>query len=408
MKKLITIFSFLILTSTVFANSVGGSIGGWQVISNVGQGIGAKLTATKDVMINGASKTLSATANITPNPTNVAKFLVKAGGLVLADIALRELMNGVDFVLDPANNAVIYKNKPRDTSQIPNTQIYFQEQTLNTFDQKPVNRYFAPSETAAMCSAAKAYYPSFSNFNCKLEGNSFKIYNGSSFMGTAWTAKANSAYNPSIPDLSDQPKSVPISAVASTVIDQAEKDIKAGNPASSAVALSRAVAQDMVTEAKTDDVKARPISQQLEQNQTYPTSEDATGTIDTPAVTDPVTGEVVKPAETASVALKFPKACEWFPQLCVFIDWMQKDPELDENLEVPTEEKAKKEINENLVKIASSTCPAPYPVEINLPVLKTTYTDSIDISPYCPEIEKLAPVLQLLAFVLAVMIIKDI
>jgi hypothetical protein len=380
MKKLITIFSFLILTSTVFANSVGGSIGGWQVVSNVASGIGAKLTATKDVMINGASKTLSATANITPNPTNVAKFLAKAGGLALADIALRELMKGVDFVMDPSNNTIQYKV----TTESKNWTVAGQNFYNMTLEQA--------------CKSARAGYLRHNSNQC--------IYgyideSGKEVTQAFWGYLALTA-----PET--EQRSVALSTVASTVIDQAEKDIKAGNPTSPAVALSRVVAQDIVVEAETDNVKARPIVQQLEQSQTYPTTEDATGTVDTPAVTDPVTGEVVKPPQTSDIQMKFPKACEWFPQLCVFIDWMQKDPELDEDLDVPMEEKAKKEINENLVQISSSTCPAPYPVEINLPVLKTTYTDSIDISPYCPEIEKLAPVLQLLAFVLAVMIIKDI
>lgn len=93
----------------------------------------------------------------------------------------------------------------------------------------------------------------------------------------------------------------------------------------------------MVAEAESDDVKARPIANQLEQTQAIPTDEDATGTIDTPEVVDPVTGEVVKPAETSSIAMKFPKACDWFPQLCLFIDWMQKPQELDEP-DLPTKE----------------------------------------------------------------------
>ena len=105
--------------------------------------------------------------------------------------------------------------------------------------------------------------------------------------------------------------------------------------------------------------------------------------------------------------MKFPKACEWFPQLCLFIDWMQKPQELDEP-DLPTKEIEKKEIDEELIKISSSSCPAPIDVNIPLPVFNTTYTDSISVSEYCPEIEKLAPVLQLLAFVLAIMIIKDI
>lgn len=216
----------------------------------------------------------------------------------------------------------------------------------------------------------------------------------------------NPNYDPSAED-ETKPITVPISDVASQVITQAEEDIRAGNVASPSVALSRAVAQDMAVEAETDDVKARPIANQFEQTQAIPTDEDATGTIDTPEVVDPVTGEVVKPAETSSIAMKFPKACDWFPQLCLFIDWMQKPQELDEP-DLPTKEIEKKEIDEELIKISSSSCPAPIDVNIPLPIFNTTYTDSISVSDYCPEIEKLAPVLQLLAFVLAIMIIKDI
>ena len=86
---------------------------------------------------------------------------------------------------------------------------------------------------------------------------------------------------------------------------------------------------------------------------------------------------------------------------------MQKPQELDEP-DLPTKEIEKKEIDEELIKISSSSCPAPIDVNIPLPVFNTTFTDSISVSEYCPKIEKLAPVLQLLAFVLAIMIIKDI
>lgn len=389
---------FLLVSGHSNANSVGGSIGGWNVVSNVASGIGAKITATKEVMVNGASKVVTGTANITPKFTDVGRFMGRVGAAAVVTEAVNQLLNGVDYVMDPANNTVTYKKKTDTVNANP-------WQTHCWFDSAG-NGCYSTVDSAAnfLCKyygfgSASVYYNngSIAHANCA-GGNPVTVMFG----------KPNPLYDLSVNESEHtKPITVPLSDVASQVLDQAEKDIKAGNVASPAVALSRAVAQDMVAEAESDDVKARPIANQLEQTQAIPTDEDATGTIDTPEVIDPVTGEVVKPAESSSIAMKFPKACDWFPQLCLFIDWMQKPQELDEP-DLPTKEIEKKEIDEELIKISSSSCPAPIDVNIPLPVFNTTYTDSISVSEYCPEIEKLAPVLQLLAFVLAIMIIKDI
>lgn len=404
MKKYFAIFSFLILSSTVFANPVGGSIGGWQVVSNVANGIGAKITATKEVMINGASKVATGTANITPKISDFGRFMGKVGAAAVVTEAMNQLLDGVDYVMDPANNRVQYKiiTDPTLADGTLSNDIQYNcntGQSFNTVTQ-------CANEYVNMNKPADIRYK-----NCNKSGNLscyfYEIYEGKEQPGSVWSIGRSAPRVISYPTNVVEEKSVPLVDVGAQIIDQAEQDIKAGNVASPAVALSRAVAQDMVQEAETDDTKARPIANQFEQAPVIPTNEDATGTIDTPEVVDPITGEVVKPAETSSIAMQFPKACEWFPQLCLFIDWMQKPQELDEP-DLPTKEIEKKEIDEELIKISSSSCPAPIDVNIPLPVFNTTYTDSISVSDYCPEIEKLAPVLQLLAFVLAIMIIKDI
>ncbi|MBP6114934.1 MAG: hypothetical protein KA474_09570 [Acinetobacter sp.] len=414
MKKYFAIFSFLILSSTVFANTVGGSIGGWQVVSNVANGIGAKITATKDVLVNGAKTTVTGTANIMPNPSNMGKFMARLGGAAVVSEALNQLLDGVDYVMDPANNTITYKDKNAQVdSQYSSNFIYYGDggtfYSLSDYGRNVFAQTVASNSgySGAVFSSASKH----PNFSCDYVGVNKCVVsvkytrNGASYT-TNYTLsiKANPAYNP---NADVERKSKPLSDVASQVLDQAQEDIKAGNVASPAVTLSRAVAQDMVQEAEADDVKARPIAQELEKNPEYPSNADAEGEITKPEVIDPATGEVVKPAETSSIAMKFPKACEWFPQLCLFIDWMQKPQELDEP-DLPTKEIEKKEIDEELIKISSSSCPAPIDVNIPLPVFNTTYTDSISVSEYCPKIEKLAPVLQLLAFVLAIMIIKDI
>lgn len=398
---------FLLVSGHSNANAVGGSIGGWNVVSNVASGIGAKITATKEVMVNGTSKVVTGTANIMPDPSNMGKFMARLGGAAIVSEAVNQLLNGVDYVMDPANNTVTYKRKESppcyDAACIPASAI-----SGYKFVGGPFNGQIVTSLSAACTKFDKHWQnhggawwgttsPSQSPPSCISSNGSAMQYFG---------VIVNPNYDPSAQDES-KPITVPISDVASQVLDQAEKDIRAGNPASPAVALSRAVAQDMIQEAETDDTKARPIATELDKNISYPSDTDVEGEITTPEVIDPVTGEVVKPAETSSIAMEFPKACDWFPQLCLFIDWMQKPQELDEP-DLPTKEIEKKEIDEELIKISSSSCPAPIDVNIPLPVFNTTYTDSISVSEYCPEIEKLAPVLQLLAFVLAIMIIKDI
>lgn len=403
MKKLLITSSFLILSSTVGATSVGGSIGGWQVVSNVASGIGAKITATKDVLVNGAKTTVTGTANIMPNPSNMGKFMARLGGAAVVSEALNQLLDGVDYVMDPANNTVTYKPKPLDPVNNPSVKYLW---TMG--GGAPENFQFSSATTAgqAMCAYKEETFQKLWNnsgttsyVRCITKEGSIDDWNV--------YAKSNALYDPTYVDESDKPKTVELTSVASQAINQAEEDIKAGNVASPAVVLSRAVAQDMVQEAEADDTKARPIATELDKNTSYPSDTDIEGEMTTPEVVDPVTGEVVKPAETSSIAMQFPKACEWFPQLCLFIDWMQKPQELDEP-DLPTKEIEKKEIDEELIKISSSSCPAPIDVNIPLPVFNTTYTDSISVSEYCPKIEKLAPVLQLLAFVLAIMIIKDI
>ncbi len=412
MKKYFAIFSFLILSSTVFANTVGGSIGGWQVVSNVANGIGAKITATKAVLVNGAKTTVTGTANIMPNPSNMGKFMARLGGAAVVSEALNQLLDGVDYVMDPVNNSVTYKDK--NTADPSKSSPYkFQDTdgvflSYGSFDdalkaQFDILHKRSPETYQSLTSFTDRHiYPADSAY--RAYEIKYKGYGYDQIGNLLIQRVVNPAYDSTF---EEEKKTVPLSEIGQQVIDQAEKDIKAGNVASPAVVLSRAVAQDMVQQAEADDKKARPIAQELEKNPEYPSDNDAEGEITKPEVIDPATGEVVKPAETSSIGMKFPKACEWFPQLCLFIDWMQKPQELDEP-DLPTKEIEKKEIDEELIKISSSSCPAPIDVNIPLPVFNTTYTDSISVSEYCPKIEKLAPVLQLLAFVLAIMIIKDI
>lgn len=401
---------FLLVSGHSNANAVGGSIGGWNVVSNVANGIGVKITATKDVLINGAKTTVTGTANIMPDPSNMGKFMARLGGAAIVSEAVNQLMNGVDYVMDPVNNTVTFHNKdgqikPTDINPYhPN--IYYNSSTGVQFNSS--------------MAAATGYIASwgFTNISCSI--NRTGIYGVNPATWYDCTAKTlskddyrfqsivyqvlNPNYDPSAVDES-KPVTVPISDVASQVITQAEEDIRAGNVASPAVALSRAVAQDMVQQAEADDKKARPIAQELEKNPEYPSDNDAEGEITKPEVIDPATGEVVKPAETSSIAMQFPKACEWFPQACLFIDWAMTDPNVDSDMEVPEKEIEKQEIKKDLVKISGRSCPSDVKFDVDGLPFGIKINKAYSMQEICNTVEPLKYVFELITAVICALIL---
>lgn len=408
-KKLSNLFiSLLIIFLTInpffyaYAATANSTIGGWSVVSNIGQGIGSKLTATKDVVINGASKTLSATANITPNPANVAKFLAKAGTLSLAIDAMNSLLDGVDYVMDPANNTLTYKNKPADlNSKCNSDNPCSSSPTLFYSNGRPDLGYFSSVGPPGVLYAQNVYGEWFKNITFSrstYDGQTYFVYLNGTEKGNQVNdvivyvnAKSNPYYDPSASD-NNKPITVPLSNIGSQVIDQAEKDIRAGNPTSSAVALSRAVAQDMIVEAQTDDVKARPIVQQLEKSQAFSTTETAEGTVTNPDITD--TNGQVKPVPPSNIAVDFPVFCGWAPVVCQAAQTVvQSVAEVTEYFKEKTEDKEKTEVElqdipeetkKVIVSIGDNNCPS-MPVSIHTP-----FNDiETDISPtYLCEIAK--------------------
>lgn len=378
---------FLLVSGHSNANAVGGSIGGWRITSNVAQGIGAKITATKDVIINGASRAVTSSANVIPSASQVGRFMGKNLGTAAVIGAMDLILDGVDYVLDPANNSVNYKPKNSNNPQY----LYYLYTGQN---------YSSPESA---CKSNEAYMQSWNFVGVNAAKTRCK-----------WTSKANGAstesplnrvVNPAYnPDLPEEKKTVPISTVGQQVIDQAESEVRAGNPAQSAV-VTRAVAQDMIQEAEADDVKARPIATELDKNTSYPSDTDIEGEITTPEVTDSATGEVVKPAETSSIAMKFPNACEWFPQACVFIDWAMTDPNVDSDMEVAEKEIDKQEIKKDLVKISGRSCPSDVKFDVDGLPFGIKINKAYSMQEICNTVEPLKYVFELITAVICALIL---
>lgn len=404
MKNIAYLLLFFILTSantTAQASTLAGG-SGWRVASTVANGIGVTVNGAKDVIVNGAKKTVTGVANVTPTASQVGKFMGKNLGAAAVIGAMDLLLDGVDYVLDPANNSVQYKTK----SDPNNKPMCYSNQGVSS-------TCFGSMAIAAAAALAydKSQYPSYEVVSYTIDNKTVYLKNQAGQIKNIYTFGyvANPNYDPEAAAQENQSKSVPLVNLGSQVLEQAETEVKTGNPAVPiATPVTQAAATAVVGEAATDDVQARPIVTELDKSAVYPTTEDATGTIDTPAVTDPATGELVKPAESSSIKLSFPKACEWFPQACLFIDWMMQEYQEEDPPELPKEEMELKEIDQDLINLNASSCPAPLDVSIALPMFNTTYNDSIDISEYCTKLEDLAPVLQLISIVIAVMILARI
>ncbi|WP_333642194.1 hypothetical protein TQH59_07875 [Acinetobacter johnsonii] len=402
---------FLLVSGHSNANAVGGSIGGWRITSNVAQGIGAKITATKDVIINGASKAVTSSATVLPKAANVGKFMSKNLGAAAVIGAMDLLLDGVDYVMDPANNTLTYKDKNHTPPpEHPSTKYIYSHSGLpgqkfsslttvaTAFASYASNDGVNSSVTLKSCDAVNSCFFKIVRLS-GAEVDNYKV---------SFTRTNNPSYDPSAVDDSGQ-KTIPIvggsSAIADRIVEKAEEDIRAGNPASPAVAATRAVAQDMIQEAEADDVKARPIAQQLEKNPEYPSDNDAEGEITKPEVIDPVTGEVVKPAETSSIAMQFPEACDWFPQACLFIDWVMTDPNVDSDMEVPEKEIEKQEIKKDLVKISGRSCPTDVKFDVDGLPFGIKINKAYSMQEICNTVEPLKYVFELITAVICALIL---
>lgn len=116
MKKILILLlciNIVLAPTYAFANY---SLGGWTITEQIAQGASTAITATKTAIINGASVVKTSTAKITPNASQVAKVLRGGAAGYALSVAVEQILGaGIDWVLDPDNNRV----------------IYYEEQTLN-------------------------------------------------------------------------------------------------------------------------------------------------------------------------------------------------------------------------------------------------------------------------------------
>ncbi len=342
----------MFINSANASTLAGGS--GWRVASTVANGIGVTVNGVKDVMVNGAKKTMTGVANVTPTAGQVGKFMGKnlAGAAVIGAMDL--LLDGVDYVLDPANNSVTYKSKATPI----NSQYYYAYESGSN-----AKKFYTANEACTAYAAlrtqqagVKYTFVSYTYPDCKVKVGTTNPSNSTLGINRV----QNPTYDPNA-EGADKPKSVPLVNLGSQVLDQAETEVKTGNPAVPiATPVTQAAATAVVGEAATDETQARPITAELDKSAAIPTDETAVGEI-APPTTNPDTGEV-KPG---SISLDFPVFCSWAPSMCVLADkvqqaitdareWVKESEATDTELDIPEQEQQETDTNINF----NDSCPA--------------------------------------------------
>lgn len=362
----------MLINSANASTLAGGS--GWRVASTVANGIGVTVNGVKDIIVNGASKTVTGVANVTPTAAQVGKFMGKNVGAAAVVGAVDLLLDGVDWVIDEGGKVTKKPVPDAITSQ------YFYRIDGASYSY---TGYF---------DAAKKYYDSLSKSSsdtyhtfvstqindrcdfysgdqkaCNVRVNYKNINNLDDWINVTVFKISNPQYNPSVP----VPENVPINdregkpltlvSLGQMVIDQAETEVKTGNPAVPiATPVTQAAASAVVGEAATDETQARPIAAELDKTAAIPTTETAVGEI-APPTTNPDTGEV-KPG---SISLDFPVFCSWAPSMCVLADkaqqaitdareWVKESEATNTELEIPEQQQEETDTNINF----NGSCPA--------------------------------------------------
>ena len=292
MKKIISIL-ICIQIALFPAFAFAANVGGWTLGGGVAQGASTVYDATKNVVINGKKYIKESSVKITPPASSVAKVLARGGAGYALSVAVEQLLGAVDWVLDPANNRIVY-TQPLDGSG----------QYSIIIDGKP--RIFSSAQAA--CSAWLSFWearghPSWQNLTVRASNGSCLLYGG------IYNYDGNQGiYYSEIAAPQEEEKSIPLDAVAQQVISNADGGDTAAQSATTAAAA------DIVAEAENDNTKARPIASQAEANATTKPADAAEA-----EKANEATGEA-KPntanPEATDLSIEFPIFCNWAPTIC--------------------------------------------------------------------------------------------
>ncbi|MBJ9954340.1 MULTISPECIES: hypothetical protein [unclassified Acinetobacter] len=216
------------------------SFGQWVVNGYASEGASTVVNASR--MVGGVAT--ESKALITPNVSQVSKILRAGLGGAALTFAVDELLDGIDWVMDPANNSVKFKTEIEGIKQYKG----LGDSLFDTAEEYCSWRLNKVKSEA---------YPDSSLRNITISSNGT--------YGTCWIYTYSPVYAVDfgfdiIKIKKIEEKNLPFDVVSQEIINNAE----IGNTDAQAVTL--AAAQTMVSEAENDATKAKEIEDAFERN----------------------------------------------------------------------------------------------------------------------------------------------
>jgi len=306
-NKSFIVLIFVLCLNLISTNIYAANVGGWTLSGAVAQGASTVYDATKNVVINGKKYIKESSVKITPTPTGVAKVLARGAAGYALSVAVEQLLGSVDWVLDPANNRIIYTPAPSDIED-PALESFF----VASDGSKHASAAAAATATCQYFKTAQSYYQltgAYTSFYVGQVGeNRTGVYctlvnGGTTHYGFQHVANPN--YDPKA---ESEEKYLPLPVVAEKVISNAQSgDVNAQ-------AATTAAAADIVAEAEKDDAKARPIASQAEANATTKPADAAEAEKANEAQGEAKPNEANP--EATDLSITFPIFCNWAPTIC--------------------------------------------------------------------------------------------
>lgn len=426
MKKFLTVLLTFTLYFNLITQANAANVGGWTLGGAVAQGASTVYDATKNVVINGKKYIKESSVKITPTASQVSKVLVRGGAGYALSIAVEQLLGAVDWVLDPANNQIVYTDPAApcySQSCIPQPYPYGYVIQGGLSD----NRVFTSVSAACAWYDEKdgnAWYGNLTPTGGGVGGGG--CLSGSGALMVAVAALVNPNYDPQAEEEEEQ-KTLPLDVVAQKVISNAE----AGD--TNAQAATTAAAADIVAEAEKDDAKARPIASQAEANATTKPADAAEAEKANEAQGEAKPNEANP--EATDLSITFPIFCNWAPTICEAAqtvisfpqtltnwwetgktkaeewatsiseawtsvkDWAKSENQDDTELDIPEQEQP--DIDTDIA--FGGSCPSDREAEVNMGVgiIKLP----ISYEPICTTVSTAKPVLIFVGFFIAALII---
>lgn len=210
------ILSFSLIFATTARANANTSIGGWSAVDTITAGATNTINAAKTA----GGKALKSAVTIAPQAGKVGKYLLRGGAAGALALAVPQILgDGVDWILDPANNRVIYK--------APDTSAGDDITPADPYQWGYAGNYYKTADDA--CRAAFVGAPSgWVYVNASVNGDSADCNvidpDGTAMINNIVFRVPNPAYDPSAPPSSGDTKDMylPIADVAAQVISNAE------------------------------------------------------------------------------------------------------------------------------------------------------------------------------------------